>query len=138
LHGGSGMSDDPISAQSQVLTGWKHIARYLNMGVRTIQRYEGEEELPIRRLTGGPRGTVVATKTELDDWLAARPKRHVSIAPKLLPPDSTIEPLGVAILRMRQLRTEMKQRRADVRTAVRTLHRRIQLVVITHLNNPVR
>lgn len=107
------------------------------MGVRTIQRYEAERELPIRRLTAGPRGTVMATKTDLDDWLATRPKRHVSIAPKLLTPDSTIEPLGVAILRMRQLRTEMKQRRADVTAEVRKLHRSIQLVVTTHLNNRV-
>jgi len=131
------MGDDNISVQSQVLTGWKHIASYLNMGVRTIQRYEAERELPIRRLTAGPRGTVMATKTDLDDWLATRPKRHVSIAPKLLTPDSTIEPLGVAILRMRQLRTEMKQRRADVTAEVRKLHRSIQLVVTTHLNNRV-
>jgi len=53
------------------LSGWKEIASYLGMGVRTVQRYEREMGLPIHRPTGKSRGTVIATKAELDRWLIA-------------------------------------------------------------------
>ena len=36
--------------QLEILTGWNEIANYLGMGVRTVQRYERELGLPIRRL----------------------------------------------------------------------------------------
>jgi len=53
------------------LSGWKEIASYLGMGVRTVQRYEREMGLPIHRPTGKSRGAVIATKAELDGWLTA-------------------------------------------------------------------
>ena len=53
------------------LSGWKEIASYLGMGVRTVQRYEREMGLPIHRPTGKSHGTVIATKAELDGWLTA-------------------------------------------------------------------
>ena len=53
------------------LSGWKEIASYLGMGVRTVQRYEREMRLPIHRPTGKSHGTVIATKAELDGWLTA-------------------------------------------------------------------
>lgn len=63
--------------QLEVLCGWKQIADYLGMGVRTVQRYERDLGLPIRRPAGGGtfRGAVIATKVELDAWITASPLR---------------------------------------------------------------
>jgi hypothetical protein len=55
--------------QAEILSGWKEIASYLGMGVRTIQRYEREAGLPVHRRAGEDRGSVVATKTELGSWV---------------------------------------------------------------------
>lgn len=57
--------------QSEILSGWKDIANYLGKGVRTVQRYELELGLPVRRPAGKAQGSVIATKSELDGWVAA-------------------------------------------------------------------
>ena len=59
----------------EILSGWKRIAKYLRKGIRTVQRYEKELGLPIRRPIGKLRGSVIATKVELDGWITARPLR---------------------------------------------------------------
>src|SRR5215467_7008372 len=51
------------------ISGWKDIATYLNKGVRTVQRYEREIGLPIHRPSAKFPGSVIATKTELDNWV---------------------------------------------------------------------
>jgi CheY-like chemotaxis protein len=56
-------------ANRKVLHGWKQIAEYLGRGVRSVQRYEGDLKLPIRRPAGKDRGSVLAFSDELDDWL---------------------------------------------------------------------
>jgi hypothetical protein len=53
----------------KVLHGWKDIANYLGRGVRSVQRYEGDLKLPIRRPAGKGRTAVFAFSDELDDWL---------------------------------------------------------------------
>ena len=61
----------------EFLTGWKDIASYLRRAVRTVQRYEIEMGLPVRRPAGRAYGSVVTTKAELDAWLIASPRREV-------------------------------------------------------------
>ena len=56
---------------SPILSGWKDIARYLGKGIRTVQRYELELGLPIRRPPGKWRASVIATTAELDAWVKA-------------------------------------------------------------------
>lgn len=51
------------------LTSWKEIARYLNKSVRTVQRWEREFGLPVRRPAGRDAATVLALPQELDLWL---------------------------------------------------------------------
>jgi len=52
----------------QQLNGWKEIAAFFGKGVRTVQRWEREMGLPVRRLPG-PRGEIVfALPSELRDW----------------------------------------------------------------------
>jgi excisionase family DNA binding protein len=52
----------------QVLTSWKEIASYLGKGVRTVQRWEAELELPVHR-PGNDRHIVLAFPAELDAWV---------------------------------------------------------------------
>ena len=63
----------PENNQNEILSGWKEIARYLDRGVRTVQRYEHELGLPTRRISGHRRGSVMATKSDLDCWVNSRP-----------------------------------------------------------------
>jgi hypothetical protein len=51
-----------------VFTSWKEIAEYLGKGVRTAQRWEQEEGLPIRRRNGEGMGKVLAFSDEIDEW----------------------------------------------------------------------
>jgi len=50
------------------LDSWKEIAGYLKKEVRTVQRWEKNLGLPVRRLTQGKQGTVFAYKADLDAW----------------------------------------------------------------------
>jgi hypothetical protein len=67
-----------MPAQLEIFSGWKEIASYLRKGVRTVQRYERDLRLPIHRPAGESAGSVIATKAELDSWVAASPVRRDS------------------------------------------------------------
>jgi TolB-like protein/Tfp pilus assembly protein PilF len=54
------------------LDSWKGIAVYLKREVRTVQRWEREENLPVHRHLHSKQGTVYAYKSELDSWLVGR------------------------------------------------------------------
>ena len=57
-----------VAASKEVLNSWKEIARYLNRGIRTVQRWERELNLPVRRLRTG-RSPVLAERSALDLWV---------------------------------------------------------------------
>lgn len=59
---------------SRILNGWKEIASYLGRGVRTVQRWEIEIGLPVRRPHGKTKSAVMAITSELDAWVAATPQ----------------------------------------------------------------
>ena len=67
------MEPREANAGLQILTGWKEIADYLGKGVRTVQRYERELQLPIHRPAGKSYSSVVAFKLELDRWAKGIP-----------------------------------------------------------------
>ncbi|HZQ90775.1 MAG TPA: PAS domain-containing protein [Terriglobales bacterium] len=52
----------------KVLTGWKEISAYLQKSIRTVQRFEELQRLPVRRVAGKRRGLVTAYTDELDQW----------------------------------------------------------------------
>ena len=62
----SGSTSPPPSDER--LESWKEIAAYLKKGVRTVQRWERAEGLPVRRLGQDRTGFVFAYKSELDAW----------------------------------------------------------------------
>jgi len=54
------------------LDSWKEIASYLGRGIRTVQRWEREEGLPVHRIDHAKRGTVYASRRELTAWWESR------------------------------------------------------------------
>jgi Tol biopolymer transport system component len=62
-------SDKPIEGR---LDSWKEIAAYLGRGIRTVQRWEQEEGLPVHRLAHEKRGTIYARREELAAWWESR------------------------------------------------------------------
>ncbi|HXB72625.1 MAG TPA: hypothetical protein VNY05_30595 [Candidatus Acidoferrales bacterium] len=64
------MHPEPNSARpsDERLESWKEIASYLKKGVRTVQRWEQTEGLPVRRLGQDRTGLVFAYKSEIDAW----------------------------------------------------------------------
>ena len=54
------------------LDSWKEIAAYLGRGIRTVQRWEREEGLPVHRLAHEKRGSIYARREELAAWWESR------------------------------------------------------------------
>jgi hypothetical protein len=54
------------------LASWKEIATHLGREVRTVQRWETTEGLPIHRHEHQKKSTVYAYAGELDDWFKKR------------------------------------------------------------------
>ena len=54
------------------LDSWKQIAVYLNREVRSVQRWEKREGLPVHRHPHLKGSTVYAFKSEIDGWLRDR------------------------------------------------------------------
>ena len=61
-----------VNRNSDVLKSWKAIARYLDCGIRTAQRWERDLALPVRRPRGHARSAVIAVTDELDQWVRTR------------------------------------------------------------------
>ena len=54
------------------LEGWKAIADHLGRTVRTVQRWEREQALPVQRQHHNRLGSVYAFSSDLGAWLASR------------------------------------------------------------------
>ena len=69
---GHAKSPSPVAEPpaSERLESWKEIAAYLKRGVRTVQRWEREEGLPVHRHMHDKLGTVYAYRSEIDGWWA--------------------------------------------------------------------
>jgi TolB-like protein/Tfp pilus assembly protein PilF/transcriptional regulator with XRE-family HTH domain len=57
--------------QNGRLESWKDIAAYLGRDVRTVQRWEKKENLPVHRHLHEKQGSVYAYREELDAWFTA-------------------------------------------------------------------
>jgi len=115
------------TAHPTIISGWKDIANYLGKGVRTVQRYERELGLPVRRPTGKSTGSVIATKAELDAWVTASPIREVFRLPR--PADDIAAPLKEFrqhIQELHRLREESAQLRKQLHASLESLHSTLQ------------
>lgn len=56
-----------------VLRSWKDIAQYLGTCVKTVQRWEQDQSLPVRRIAAKKKGAAVfAMSDEVEEWLRTR------------------------------------------------------------------
>ena len=68
----------PRTPQSEDrLDSWKEIAAYLKRDVRTVQRWEKREEMPVHRHLHDRIGSVYASRADLDTWIRSRNLRSV-------------------------------------------------------------
>jgi hypothetical protein len=117
--------------ERQYLTSWKEIAAYMRCGVRTVQRYEREFGLPVRRPTGKLRGSVMATRAEIDAWVAAGPIRETFKLVRVEQNSRTLSQtkrIEDGISAMRKLKDQMQALRAETRTALNLLIDRVSAV----------
>lgn len=70
------MSAPVAVPRAKRLESWKEIAGYLSVTVRTAQRWEAEEKLPVHRNLHAQKGFVSAWADELDAWMAGRSRHH--------------------------------------------------------------
>lgn len=69
-------ADEPPKSEGFDLDSWKEIAAHFGKDVKTVQRWEREEGLPVHRHThGGRKDTVYASRLELDAWRKSRAPR---------------------------------------------------------------
>lgn len=61
-----------LNPQGDRLDSWKELAVYLGREVRTVQRWEKSEGLPVRRHDHTKAASVYAFKSEIDAWLQSR------------------------------------------------------------------
>lgn len=123
----------PVASAEDVLNSWKEIASYMNRGIRTVQRWEAELGLPVRRPRGKSRTSVIAMRTDLDQWLRACPVTGQDI-PQLqvnsLPQSNELMGRPVCandlILRSRTLQHNMAHARDEFEGALRRLVETLQ------------
>jgi DNA-binding transcriptional regulator YiaG len=75
--------------KEHVLNSWKEIATYMGRGVRTVQRWERELGLPVRRPRGKSRSAVIALAADLDQWLHCAPVGFEPDTSSVVNPEAT-------------------------------------------------
>ena len=82
------------------LDSWKGIAAYLDRDERTVQRWERELGLPVRRVPGGRGRSVFAYASEIDEWLKTTNQAATGSTPvpATIPPPPARRPLLALVL----------------------------------------
>jgi hypothetical protein len=103
--------------ESKKLESWKEIAAYLGRSIRTVQRWEKENGLPVRRGPGEGVERVFAFADELDRWmhsdrtpdkgLPAPAESGPTVAPVETPPAAAPAPAATAEIDGRQAGTDI-------------------------------
>jgi hypothetical protein len=114
------------AAQGEVFSGWKDVANYLGKSVRTVQRYERELGLPIRRPVAKATIAVIATKAELDAWISASPLRHSEVTGNK---SGMLKEFRMHVKELHQLRHETAQLRQAVNASLALLRMNLPLLV---------
>lgn len=97
--------------QEDRLDSWKKIASYLKRDVRTVQRWEQREAMPVHRHLHDKLGSVYAFRSELDAWWQSRRTRLTpddaaenGQTPQLMPTAANDSPAEGPQLPLRTLR----------------------------------
>lgn len=96
--------------RTQLLSGWKEIAKYMHQGVRTVQRWEAIG-LPVRRVRATKPSPVIAFTEDLDSWGRSL---HVPLLDRIEELKATISSLEAQIRSLkRQLRVRNRPAHMD-------------------------
>ena len=79
-------SPAPVDGGGPRLDSWKEIAAHLGRDVRTVQRWERGEGLPVHRQQHDKLGSVYAFRDEIDAWRTARSARPEEPRDAVSPP----------------------------------------------------
>ncbi len=112
----------------EILNSWKEIASYLKRGIRTVQRWEVDLGMPVRRPRGRGRSAVIAIRSELDSWINSRPlatKRHTNpTGARTL--NCCLEQIRASVREMRQLCAQVRFSRKQLSSALGELRLSVQ------------
>ena len=89
----------PERSVEERLDSWKEIAAYLGREVRTVQRWEKTEGLPVHRLQHDKLGSLYAFRSELDAWRKEREpalKQEIEEAEAKEKPPAEVSPVRLA------------------------------------------
>jgi hypothetical protein len=102
--GNMGQTSLQLEQEKNPLDSWKEIAAYLNRNVRTVQRWEKREGLPIHRHVHERASSVSAYKKEIDAWQKQRSRVSDEITENQRELELVIEQLRTKLLvkRMRE------------------------------------
>jgi tetratricopeptide (TPR) repeat protein len=90
------MREGPVSqVRKDILNGWKEIGGYVCRDIRTVERWEKQRGLPVRRVPGAGRATVYALISELDEWLANTKPDGTELATDGRERDRSLEPVSL-------------------------------------------
>jgi hypothetical protein len=74
------MNDAEPDGAPGMLNGWKEIAAYLGKSVRSVQRWERDLGLPVRRINTPDRGQIIyASRSEIEQWRRRMDTKAVSL-----------------------------------------------------------
>jgi len=128
------------SEDSTVLSSWKDIARYLGKGVRTVQRWERQLGLPVRRPIGASqKSAVMLYRGDVDAWLvthfAARALQKDGEKGNRSP-RSAPSALKEGIRTARELRTANQKLTEQIVASIQLLTERCDLLNTQRLQEP--
>jgi TolB-like protein len=100
------MTTNPPAPQNSAdrLDSWKEIASYLRRDVRTVQRWEKKEGLPVYRHQHDKLGSVYAYKAELTSWFSTRQPAEETVRSRSQP-----EKIKIAVLPFGNLNADPEQ-----------------------------
>lgn len=142
-----------VPVAEEILNSWKEIANYLDRGVRTVQRWEAELGLPVRRPRGKSRSAVMAMRSDIDQWLRACPVSALGEAGKTetvettnpMPPEfSEIRSTKELVARTHELRESLAQARLEFDGALGRLVKNLERMsddnptLVFHAATPAR
>lgn len=114
---------EKVRANNDVLNSWKEIAAYFGRGVRTVQRWEAEFSLPVRRPHGYTRSAVFAIRAELDAWLKSDHARHLGRNPTAPAEAPKLNPQQVSWLQTQLFIETLTNSREQLRVAISEFQR---------------
>ncbi len=114
----------PATPKPMILNSWKDIANYVGRGVRTVQRWESELGMPVRRPRARSRSAVVAMSDEIDRWIRSAPTTDPWQHSKV-PPTEAVQKLRQSIQLHNQLRTRCAELQAENRARLIAFRERV-------------